>query len=155
MEWFLLIYQECTAKSWTRRKSALRIMDSPLDVNTGKSMVKSVLVVDDEQNFVNLLDWYLSKRGYEVRTALNGDEALKLVEKDSPDLALLDIRMGPVSGLSLLGEIKQRWPEIAVIMMTAYPTNDSRSQAFGRGAFAYFTKPVDLQELLETIHRLE
>ena len=81
MEWFLLIYQECTAKSWTRRNSALRIMDSPLDVNTGKSMVKSVLVVDDEQNFVNLLDWYLSKRGYEVRTALNGDEALKLVEK--------------------------------------------------------------------------
>jgi len=117
-------------------------------------MVKSVLVVDDEQNFVNLLDWFLSKRGYEVRTALNGDEALKLVEKACPDVALLDIRMGPVSGLSLLGEMKQRRPEMAVIMMTAYPTSDSRNQAFGKGAFAYFTKPVDLQELLKTIHGL-
>ena len=117
-------------------------------------MVKSVLVVDDEQNFVNLLDWFLSKRGYEVRTALNGDEALKLVEKASPDLALLDIRMGPVSGLSLLGEMKQRWPDITVIMMTAYPTSDSRSQAFGKGAVAYFTKPMDLEELLKTIHGL-
>ncbi len=117
-------------------------------------MGKSILVVDDEQNFVNLLDWFLSKRGYEVRTALNGDEALKLVESASPDVALLDIRMGPVSGLSLLSEIKQRRPEITVIMMTAYPTSDSRSQAFGKGAFAYFTKPVDLQELLKTIHGL-
>ena len=117
-------------------------------------MGKSILVVDDEQNFVNLLDWFLSKRGYEVRTALNGDEALKLVENASPDVALLDIRMGPVSGLSLLSEIKQRRPEITVIMMTAYPTSDSRSQAFGKGAFAYFTKPVDLQELLKTIHGL-
>ncbi len=117
-------------------------------------MVKSVLVVDDEQNFVNLLDWFLSKRGYEVRTALNGDEALKLVEKTSPDLALLDIRMGPVSGLSLLDEMKQRWPDITVIMMTAYPTSDSRSQAFGKGAVAYFTKPMDLEELLKTIHGL-
>jgi DNA-binding NtrC family response regulator len=123
-------------------------------VSTEKTMVKSVLVVDDEQNFVNLLDWFLSKRGYEVQTALNGDEALELVEKTSPDLALLDIRMGPVSGLSLLGEIKQRRPEMTVIMMTAYPTSESRSQAFGKGAFAYLTKPVDLQELLNTIHEL-
>ena len=129
-------------------------MDNLLTVSTEKSMVKSVLVVDDEQNFVNLLDWFLSKRGYEVRTALNGDEALDLVEKASPDLALLDIRMGPVSGLSLLGELKQRRPEITVIMMTAYPTSESRSQAFGKGAFAYLTKPVDLQELLNTIHGL-
>ena len=129
-------------------------MDNLLTVSTEKSMVKSVLVVDDEQNFVTLLDWFLSKRGYEVRTALNGDEALDLVEQTSPDLALLDIRMGPGSGLSLLGEIKQRRPEIAVIMMTAYPTSESRSQAFGKGAFAYLTKPVDLQELLNTIHGL-
>jgi DNA-binding NtrC family response regulator len=123
-------------------------------VSTGESMVNSVLVVDDEQNFVNLLDWFLSKKGYEVRTALNDDDALKQVEKAAPDLALLDIKMGPVSGLSLLGEIKQRWPEITVIMMTAYPTSDSRNQAFGRGAIAYFTKPVDLEELLQTIHKL-
>ena len=117
-------------------------------------MVKSVLVVDDEPNFVNLLDWFLAKRGYEVRTALNGDDALTLVEKASPDVALIDIRMGPVNGLSLLDEMKQRLPEIKVIMMTGFPTADSRRLALGKGASAYFTKPLDLQELLNTIHGL-
>jgi DNA-binding NtrC family response regulator len=119
-----------------------------------KTVGKSVLVVDDEPNFVNLLDWFLTKRGYEVRKALNGEEALKLVEKASSDLALIDIRMGPVDGLSLLGEVKQRLPEMKVIIMTAYPTSDSRRRAFGKGASAFFTKPVDLQELLNTIQGL-
>jgi DNA-binding NtrC family response regulator len=130
------------------------VMYNNLPISTDKSVVKSVLVVDDEQNFVSLLDWFLTKRGYDVRTALNGEEALKLVEKEPSDLALIDIRMGPVDGLSLLDEIKQRMPDIKVIMMTAYPTNDSRRHAFGKGAFAYFTKPIDLQELLNTIHGL-
>lgn len=129
-------------------------MDNLTGVSTDKAVVKSILVVDDEQNFLNLLVWFLSKKGYEVCTALNGDDALKLVEKNAPDLALLDIRMGPVSGLSLLSELKRRRPELTVIMMTAYPTLESRSQALGKGAFAYFTKPVDLQELLNTIHTL-
>ena len=129
-------------------------MDDFSPVRTERAVVKSVLVVDDEQNFVNLLDWFLTKRGYEVRTALSGEEALQLVEKAASDLALIDIKMGPVDGLSLLGEMKQRLPAIRVIMMTAYPTSDSRRHAFGKGASAYFTKPVDLQELLKTIHGL-
>jgi len=129
-------------------------MDALSPENTEKASVKSVLVVDDEENFVNLLEWFLTKRGYEVRTALNGRDALKLVESAASDLALIDIRMGPVDGLSLLGEMKQRLPEIRVIMMTAYPTTDSRKQAFGKGASAFFTKPVDLHELAGTINRL-
>ena len=132
----------------------VRVMYNILPLSRDKTVVKSVLVVDDEQNFVSLLDWFLTKRGYEVRTALNGEEALELIEKASPDLALIDIRMGPMDGLSLLDEVKQRLPEIKVIMMTAYPTSDSRRHAFGKGASAYFTKPVDLQELLNTIHGL-
>jgi CheY-like chemotaxis protein len=128
------------------------VMYNILPVSRDKFVVKSVLVVDDEQNFVSLLDWFLTKRGYDVRTARNGHEALKLVENAQSDLALIDIRMGPVDGLSLLDEMKQRMPDIRVIMMTAYPTNDSRRYAFGKGASAYFTKPIDLQELLNTIH---
>ncbi len=123
-------------------------------ISPDRTVVKSVLVVDDEQNFVSLLDWFLTKRGYQVRTALNGEEAMELVAKATPDLALIDIRMGPMDGLSLLDEVKQRVPEIKLIMMTAYPTSDSRRHAFGKGASAYFTKPIDLQELLNTIHGL-
>jgi two-component system response regulator (stage 0 sporulation protein F) len=129
-------------------------MDNIGTLSAEKTVVKSVLVVDDEENFVDLLDWFLSNRGYEVRTALNGEEALELVEKAASDLALIDIRMGSMDGLSLLGEMKQRQPEMKVIMMTAYPTTDTRRQAFGKGASAFFTKPVDLQELLSAIDDL-
>jgi DNA-binding NtrC family response regulator len=129
-------------------------MNSVGTLSADKTMVKSVLVVDDEENFVDLLDWFLTTRGYQVRTALNGEDALKLVEKAASDLALIDIRMGSMDGLSLLGEMKQRQPEIKVIMMTAFPTTDTRRQAFGKGASAFFTKPVDLQELLSAIDEL-
>ena len=129
-------------------------MDNVGTLSADKTVVKSVLVVDDEENFVDLLDWFLTKRGYEVRTALNGEDALELIEKAASDLALIDIRMGSLDGLSLLAEFKQRLPEIKVIMMTAYPTTDTRRQAFGNGASAFFTKPVDLQELLTVIDEL-
>ena len=115
---------------------------------------KTILAVDDEQNFLTLLNMVLTKRGFEVQTALNGEEALKLLQHDSFDLALIDIRMGPVDGLSLLEELKQRLPGIKIIMMTAYPTVDTRIAAFQKGARAYFTKPVDLQKLLDTVRGL-
>ena len=129
-------------------------MDNLGTVSADKAVVKSVLVVDDEENFVDLLDWFLTKRGYEVRTALNGEDALDLIEKEASDLALIDLRMGSLDGLSLLSEMKQRLPEIKVILMTAYPSTDTRRQAFGKGANAFFTKPVDLQELLSAIDGL-
>jgi DNA-binding NtrC family response regulator len=111
-----------------------------------------ILVVDDEQNFLELLIRILGKRGFEVKTALNGIEALKLLEKDSFHLALLDIWMGPMNGIQLLEEIKGRNPLIKVIMMTAYPTSETHVEAFEKGASAYLTKPIDLKELLEALN---
>jgi DNA-binding NtrC family response regulator len=125
-------------------------MDNGMETDAGSS----ILVVDDEQNFAALLETVLTDKGYEVQTALNGEAALTLVDKSSFDLALLDIRMGAVSGLSLLNELKQRVPEVRVIMITAYPTSDNYRQSLRNGASAFFTKPVDLQELLQTIRRL-
>jgi DNA-binding NtrC family response regulator len=113
-----------------------------------------ILVVDDEQNFLELLIRILGKRGFDVTTALNGPEALRLLEEDSFILALLDIRMGPMNGIQLLEEIKGRKPGIKAIMMTAYPTTETRMQAFEKGASAYLTKPVDLKELVDTMNSL-
>lgn len=123
-------------------------------IGTGTAVGKSILVVDDEPNFLTLLDIVLTKRGFAVQTAFNGEDALKLLQYGSFDLALIDIRMGPVDGLSLLEELKQRLPGIKIIMMTAYPTVDSRIVAFQKGALAYFTKPVNMQKLLDTIRGL-
>jgi DNA-binding response OmpR family regulator len=119
-----------------------------------REMPISILAVDDEQNLLELLILALGKRGFKVQTALSGTEALKLLEKESFQLALLDIKMGPVNGVQLLKEIKDRRPIIKVIMMTAYPTTETRLQASENGASAYLTKPVDLQKLVETINSL-
>ena len=110
--------------------------------------------MDDEQNLLELLITVLGKRGFKVKTALNGIEALRLLEQESFQLALLDLKMGPVNGVQLLKEIKDRRPIIKVIMMTAYPTSETRSQASANGASAYLTKPVDIQKLVDTINSL-
>jgi DNA-binding NtrC family response regulator len=114
----------------------------------------SILAVDDERNLLELLITVLGKRGFKVKTALNGIEALKLLDQESFQLALLDLKMGPVNGVQLLKEIKDRRPVIKVIMMTAYPTNETRSEASINGASAYLTKPVDIQKLVDTINSL-
>ena len=108
---------------------------------------QSVLVVDDEENFLTLLKWYLSQRGYEVHAASSADEAFTFLQQHPVDVALLDIRLGGRDGLSLLEQINEHSPGLKVIMMTAYPTVSSIKQAFDRGAARYLTKPVDLQEL--------
>jgi DNA-binding NtrC family response regulator len=119
-----------------------------------EKMPISILAVDDEQNLLELLITVLGKRGFKVKTALNGIEALKLLDQESFQLALLDLKMGPLNGVQLLKQIKDRQPVVKVIMMTAYPTSDTRMQASANGASAYLTKPVDLQKLVDTINSL-
>ena len=119
-----------------------------------RKMPISILAVDDEQNLLELLLTVLGKRGFKVKTALNGMEALKLLDQESFQLAVLDLKMGPVNGVELLREIKDRRPVIKVIMMTAYPTTETRIKASENGASAYLTKPVDIQKLVDTINSL-
>jgi two-component system NtrC family response regulator len=120
----------------------------------GVKMAISILAVDDEQNLLELLITVLGKRGFKVKTASNGLDALKLVDQESFELAILDVKMGPVNGVQLLKEIKDRQPVTKVIMMTAYPTSETRAQASSNGASAYLTKPVDIRSLIDTINSL-
>jgi DNA-binding NtrC family response regulator len=121
---------------------------------TAEAIRQSVLVVDDEENFLTLLKWFLTQRGYDVSTALSADDALDMVQKQNFDIALLDIKLGSGNGLTLLEEVTARSPRLKVIMMTAYPTVGSLKQAFSSGAMRYLTKPVDLQELTEALRLL-
>jgi DNA-binding NtrC family response regulator len=123
-------------------------------VASDTSVGKSILVVDDEMNFVILLERVLSKRGYLVRTALNGEEALRLSKNTAFDLAVLDIRMGPMDGLTLLAELRKSAPHMKTIIMTAFPTFETRLTSFKRGASAYVAKPVNLSTLVATIGEL-
>lgn len=117
-------------------------------------MAKSVLVVDDEENLLVLLERILSKEGFTVKTASNAYQALDLVENNNFDLAILDIKMFPVDGVVLLAEIKKRSPSIHVVMVTAYPTIDTRNECLKIGASTYLTKPIDIQELKSVVQNL-
>jgi DNA-binding NtrC family response regulator len=117
-------------------------------------MNKSVLVVDDEENLLVLLERILSKEGFAVKTASNAYQALDLVDQGSFDLAILDIKMFPVDGVVLLGEIKKRSPATHVVMITAYPTIDTRNECLKIGASTYLTKPIDIQELKSVVQNL-
>ena len=112
---------------------------------------QSVLVVDDEENFLTLLKWYLTQHGYDVYTASSADEANGIFQERSINIALLDIKLGGRDGLSLLEQVNEQSPEVKVVMMTAFPTVSSIKQAFDKGAVRYMTKPVDLQELAEAL----
>ncbi|HEY2986761.1 MAG TPA: response regulator [Candidatus Binatia bacterium] len=113
-------------------------------------MAIPVLVVDDEPNFLELVKEVLGKRGFAVNVALNGTEALKLLDKELFDFALLDIKLGLQNGFNLLEEIKKRQPRVKAIMVTAFPTVETRMRAHEKGASAYLAKPVDLHDLLQT-----
>jgi len=115
---------------------------------------RSILVIDDEENFLTLVRWFLSQRGFDIQTASSTDEALEIVEERSFDIALLDIRLGTADGLSLLDALTERSPSMKVVMMTAYPTIGTIKQAFAKGASRYLTKPLDLQDLSDALRTL-
>jgi DNA-binding NtrC family response regulator len=114
----------------------------------------SVLVVDDEENWLVLLDRILSKEGYKVKTATNAYDALNLVEHEDIRIAILDIKMYPPDGVALLAEIKKRSPSTQVIMMTAHPTAETRNCSVKYGAMDYLTKPLEIPELKTVLRRL-
>jgi DNA-binding NtrC family response regulator len=125
----------------------------PTEKDQGASE-KNILIVDDEENLLLLLERILGKQGYQVMTAKNSYDALALLETRVFQLAILDIKMFPIDGVVLLGEIKSRRPAIEVIMVTAYPTIDTRNECLKKGASTYLTKPVDILELKTTVDGL-
>ena len=83
-------------------------------------MFPSILIVDDEPSILHSLSGLLSDEGFEVTTAANGYEALKIIEAESPDLVLLDIWMPGIDGIETLKEIKKENPTIQVIIITGH-----------------------------------
>lgn len=118
------------------------------------TMARSILVVDDEENLLLLLQRVLGKDGYRVCVANGSYQALALIEDHSFSAAIVDIKMFPIDGVALLGEIKQRSPSTQVVMITGYPTETTREECLRRGATAFMTKPLDIQKLKSIIHEL-
>jgi CheY-like chemotaxis protein len=106
-----------------------------------------VLVVDDEPRLVEAMHLYLRHKGYEVETALNGEEALQKVQTHRPHVILLDIRMPKMDGLQVLRHVHQIDRDVGVIMITAVNDKEIRREVLAEGAADFIVKPVDLKYL--------
>jgi two-component system NtrC family response regulator len=111
----------------------------------------TVLVVDDEKNYLLVLEALLAGAGYEVITAEGGEEALEIIRRNDLDLVITDMKMPRLSGIELLEQIKQVYTDLPVIMMTAYGTVEKAVEAMKKGAFDYILKPFKNEELLLTV----
>jgi DNA-binding NtrC family response regulator len=117
-----------------------------------KEMSK-LLIVEDDAHLRETLTTFLTRAGYDVAPAHDGREVREILETALPDLVLTDIHMPDVDGLALLAEIKARYPETIVIMMTAFSSIDSAVEAMRRGAEDYLSKPLQLADARMSIER--
>jgi two-component system, NtrC family, response regulator PilR len=112
-----------------------------------------LLVVENEPALLGLLGTLLKGEHHEVTPAKSGEEAVAILEKQSFDLMLSDIRMGAMDGMELLRRAREMIPGMPVIMLTAYGTVSTAVDALKLGAFDYLTKPFKIDELLNTVRR--
>ena len=114
----------------------------------GSKSKRKILVVDDEIGIVSFLNDFFVRKGYDVLQATDAKRAVQAVKKESPDLVLLDIKLGRgKSGIDVLREIKEIKPRQRVIMMTGVTDKKIMQEAFRIGADDYITKPFSLQYL--------
>ncbi|WP_342043285.1 sigma-54-dependent transcriptional regulator [Bacillus sp. OTU2372] len=106
----------------------------------------NVLIIDDEQSICSSLSFALEDE-FKVWTALDAKSAVTLIEENEIDGILLDLNLGKTNGMDLLRTVKERKPEVVVIIMTAYGTIESSIDAIKKGAYHYLTKPLNLDEV--------
>jgi DNA-binding response OmpR family regulator len=106
-----------------------------------------ILVVDDEPDACTMLHRILSAKGHEVITFTDGNEALSWLEDHKPHLAVLDLKLQSLDGILLLRLIRERDPQAKVVILTAYPSAETASEALQSGAVKYLIKPIEIDDL--------
>src|SRR5689334_7002016 len=118
-----------------------------------KFPLPAVLVVDDEKNMRLSLKTVLSDEGYSVRTVESAEEALALLAREDFFMTISDARLGGMSGYEFLARMRTQWPELPVLMITAYATPKLAVEAIKAGAMDYLAKPFAPEELLHAVAR--
>jgi two-component system NtrC family response regulator len=113
-----------------------------------------ILIAEDEKTQRDLLEGFLKKEGFSVDPVADGREALQKLEGDFFDIALIDYKMPALDGLQTLREIRRLYPDLSVVMMTAYGTVETAVASMKEGALDYLTKPIDLDELLLILQKV-
>jgi two-component system response regulator AtoC len=117
-------------------------------------MAYSILVIDDEALSLRTISRALRDEGFEVFVAMTGEEGLKVLADERPDIALLDIVLPGIDGIEVLRQARQQSPNTVVVMMSAYRMVDRAVEAMKLGAHDYLTKPFHVADMVSTIHRV-
>lgn len=113
-----------------------------------------ILALDDVQDATILIGKILTKKGHNVHTFTEEDEAIAYARANKVDLAILDIKLKKMSGIEVLGLLKTATPEMRIIMLTGYPTVETAREAISLGADEYCVKPIDREELEEKVEKV-
>lgn len=108
----------------------------------------SVMIVDDEEDFLETLVKRLEKRDLKVIGAKSGEEALELLQESPVDVVVLDVKMPGMDGIEALKEIKRRHPLVEVVLLTGHASTEVAIKGMELGAFDYLMKPIGMDELL-------
>jgi two-component system NtrC family response regulator len=112
-----------------------------------------ILIIDDDESFRRVLQYNLQKERYDVSSVPDGDTGLKRLEKEAFGVVITDIKMPGMDGLEILRRVKTLYPEILVIMITAYGSIEMAVEAMREGAHDYITKPLNREALLVTLKK--
>jgi DNA-binding NtrC family response regulator len=116
-------------------------------------MALRVLFVDDEEDLVSTVVERLELRGIEATGAVNGQQALTLIEQQPFDVVLLDVRMPGLGGLEVIKRIKRTHPDLEVILLSGHGAREDVETGRRLGAYDYLQKPVDLEDVIAILHR--
>jgi DNA-binding response OmpR family regulator len=110
-----------------------------------------ILLVDDEKEFVETLADRIELRDHKADVALNGEQALKKLDDQIPDVVVLDLKMPGIDGMEVLRRIRKAYPKVQVIMLTGHGSEKHEEEARKLGAFEYLQKPVDIETLMKKV----
>lgn len=110
-----------------------------------------ILLVDDEKEFVETLADRIKLRDHKAEVALNGEQALKKLDDQIPDVVVLDLKMPGIDGMEVLRRIRKAYPKVQVIMLTGHGSEKHKNEAKKLGAFEYLQKPVDIDTLMKKV----
>ncbi|MFJ7970092.1 response regulator [Psychrobacillus sp. NPDC096389] len=116
--------------------------------------MKHILIVDDQLGIRMLLKEVFSQVEYKISLAANGFEALEIADAEEIDGVLLDMKIPGMDGIQILTKLKEKWPGLPVMMMTAYGELNLIQEAMDLGASLYFTKPFDIFEVRDAVTNL-
>ncbi len=115
---------------------------------------KRILIIEDDEEMRSLLKDFFEEDGFEIDSVSNGSEAFRKVARESFDLIITDIRMPGLTGLDILPGIRKLQPEVSIIVITAFGSQEVHRKALDRGATAYLEKPILFNKLRTLVHEM-